>query len=151
MTGTKKLTKTQNNAVIARASIDDFPGYTAIIKFKWRVSRGRETYGYNICSCYVNNFKVGSTCGGGYDMQGAALAEFINTVFSAELATLPAYYKADRSVNKSGMYGLYEYHDGSGAYVDGSCGLNCMVSILEALGYVIRYVCNDTYTITKKQ
>ena len=48
------------------------------LEFIWTVSRGRETYGYNICSLYSNGVKVSSCNGGGYDMQGVCLANYLN-------------------------------------------------------------------------
>lgn len=48
------------------------------LEYVWTVSKGRETYGYNICSLYANGNKVSSCNGGGYDMQGVALASYLN-------------------------------------------------------------------------
>ena len=48
-----------------------------IVRFSWGVSRARDTYGYNICTCYVDGDKVGSCNGGGYDMEGTALAPWL--------------------------------------------------------------------------
>jgi hypothetical protein len=36
------------------------------LKFKYTTSKGRDSYGYNICSLWVDGEKVSSTCGGGY-------------------------------------------------------------------------------------
>lgn len=47
------------------------------LEYVWTVSKGRDTYGYNICSLYANGVKVGSCNGGGYDMQGVALANYL--------------------------------------------------------------------------
>ncbi len=56
--------------------------------FKWTVSKGRNTYGYNICSLYVNGIKVSSCNGGGYDMQGTALGNWVEKAFRDELLQL---------------------------------------------------------------
>lgn len=58
------------------------------LTFKWTVSRGRNTYGYNICSLYVDGIKVSSCNGGGYDMQGTCFAEYINIAYHQELIKL---------------------------------------------------------------
>lgn len=49
----------------------------AVVDFVWSISRGRDTYGYNICTCFVDGEKVGRVNGGGYDMHGAALSGWI--------------------------------------------------------------------------
>lgn len=46
---------------------------TKVLQFKWTISRGRDTYGYNICSLYVDGKKVSGCSGGGYDMMGTCL------------------------------------------------------------------------------
>ncbi len=59
-----------------------------ILEYKWTVSRGRESYGYNICSLYVDGKKVSSCNGGGYDMKGTALGNWIARKFEKELLAL---------------------------------------------------------------
>ena len=54
-------------------------GQTFIVRFRWGVSRGRDTFGYNTCSAFVDGRRVGSCNGGGYDMQGTALAPWLET------------------------------------------------------------------------
>jgi len=70
-----------------------------ILKFKWTVSRARDTYGYNICSLYVNGKKVSGCNGGGYDMKGTALGAWVEMRFKDELLKL-----------KEEFYGL-TFHD----------------------------------------
>ena len=55
------------------------------LKFKYTTSRGRDSYGYNICSLWVDGEKTASTCGGGYDMKGKALGNWIARKFQNEL------------------------------------------------------------------
>lgn len=64
-----------------------------LLEFKWTVSRGRNTYGYNICSLYENGYKQTSCNGGGYDMQGTCLGNWITKNYSKELLklTIPFY------------------------------------------------------------
>jgi hypothetical protein len=81
-----------------------------VLEFKWGVSKGRDTYGYNICSLYVDGQKVASTCGGGYDMEGTVLGNWIARAFNDELLKLemPTY-----TINREearGFYGL-SFHD----------------------------------------
>lgn len=60
----------------------------AVLEFKWTVSRGRDTYGYNICTLRVDGQKVSSCNGGGYDMKGTSLGNWAERAFSAELLKL---------------------------------------------------------------
>ncbi len=70
------------------------------LDFKWTTSRGRNTYGYNICTLRdKRNNKISSTCGGGYDMKGTCLGDFINTYFYDEI----------RKLNSEDFYGLTHY------------------------------------------
>lgn len=55
------------------------------LEFKWTVSRGRDTYGYNICSLYVDGKKMASCNGGGYDMQGTCLGNWIARAYPERL------------------------------------------------------------------
>jgi hypothetical protein len=61
---------------------------TRILELKWSVSRGRDTYGYNICSLYVDGRKVSSCNGGGYDMKGTALGNWVARAFADRLVAL---------------------------------------------------------------
>lgn len=78
------------------------------LEFKWTVSRGRDSYGYNICSLYVDGRKVSSCNGGGYDMQGTCLGDFIARKYADRLNKL----KINKTAKyKDGhLYGL-SYHD----------------------------------------
>jgi hypothetical protein len=58
------------------------------LEFKWSVSRGRDTYGYNICSLIVDGVRVARCSGGGYDMKGTILGDYIAIAFKDELLKL---------------------------------------------------------------
>jgi len=59
-----------------------------ILKFKWGVSRGRDTYGYNLCTLYVDGTKVARCNGGGYDMEGTVLGDYIASAYPERLLKL---------------------------------------------------------------
>lgn len=59
-----------------------------LLDFKWTVSRGRDTYGYNICSLWVDGRKVSACNGGGYDMEGTSLGIWAARMFRDRLLTL---------------------------------------------------------------
>jgi hypothetical protein len=69
------------------------------LQFKWTESRARDTYGYNICTLYVDGVKRGCCNGGGYDMQGTSLGHWIQREFRDRLLKL-----------KTPFYGL-TFHD----------------------------------------
>lgn len=73
------------------------------LEFRWGVSRGRDSYGYTICSLWVDGRKVASCNGGGYDMKGTCLGNFIAGRFADRLRALDP-------VKAKELYGL-TYHD----------------------------------------
>ena len=129
-----------------------------VLKFKWTVSRGRDTYGYNICSLYVDGNKVSSCDGGGYDMKGTALGNWITDIFQDKLRKLPANYGSGD--NGNGFYGLSFYNDKTKkrqhrwsknvdrAYIDGACGFSSVQRILEAMKMNLKYIDGETYLLT---
>jgi hypothetical protein len=93
---------------------------------------------------------MGVANGCGCDKAGAALGRCIEALFAEELKGLtphgewvpaenmdcgPIYRKS-----KDGLYGLSKHMDGKMS-LDGSCGLECMLAVLVALGFTdaIRY------------
>ena len=96
------------------------------LQFKWSVSRGRDTYGYDICSLYVDGIKVSSCNGGGYDMKGTAFGDWLQKEFQTEL----------KKLNPNDFYGIRVYDDK--LYLDGACGYSSMERIVNALGYSLK-------------
>lgn len=95
---------------------------TKTLVFKWTVSRGRDTYGYNICSLWVNDKKVSSCNGGGYDMKGTALGYWMKTAFQDELNKLAIPWCARNGEKVQEHYGLMFHdpnYDPSKAEIDG--------------------------------
>lgn len=56
-----------------------------LLSFKWTVSKGRDTYGYNICTLKADGKKVAQCNGGGYDMKGTCLGNLVAYHFKDEL------------------------------------------------------------------
>lgn len=116
------------------------------LTFKWSTSRGRDTYGYNICT--VRDTKRGTrfSCnGGGYDMQGTSFGNWLQETYPKRLLEIAA-----RSHSVSDQDG---YHDGGGdlygmVYIvgndsislDGACGLSSMLNIAKAIGLEVESV-----------
>lgn len=61
---------------------------TVTLEFKWTVSRGRDTAGYNVCTLYADGRKVSRCNGGGYDMKGTCLGTFIEQAYADRLREL---------------------------------------------------------------
>jgi hypothetical protein len=109
------------------------------ITIKRGISRGRDTYGYNIVTA-VSNVKSYRCMGGGYDMLGTVMGDWFAAEHQAELVTLadglkPKKYGA-ASKSYPDYYGLYADSKGS-LYIDGACGLECVNAIIRACGYKI--------------
>ncbi len=126
------------------------------LKFKWTVSRGRDTYGYNICSLWIDREKVSSCNGGGYDMKGTALANWMEEEFQDKLQKLPANYGSGD--NNKGFYGLSFYNPKTNkrqhrfskhikrAHLDGACGFSSIERVLNTIGYKLEYIDGDGTT-----
>jgi len=70
------------------------------LHFKWTISRARDSYGYNIVTLKVNDIKKSACNGGGYDMMGTVLGNYIARTFKDELV----------KKTKEEFYGL-TFHD----------------------------------------
>lgn len=58
------------------------------LEIKWTTSRGRDTYGYNVCTLYADGRKVARCNGGGYDMEGACLGNWLTYAYPDRLREL---------------------------------------------------------------
>lgn len=58
------------------------------LELRWTVSRGRDTYGYNICTLYADGEKVARCNGGGYDMEGTCFGSFLAHRYADRLVKL---------------------------------------------------------------
>ena len=128
-----------------------------IVEIRCTVSRGRETYGYNIISLYLNGVKESSCMHGGYDMAGTCLGMYMKDTYADDL----------QKVNCKDLYGFQHINTkthrpqrrgSKNSYVslDGGCGWNCMTEVLGRLGWGLRYsgeAKNRTmyYTVVKRR
>lgn len=122
------------------------------LSFHWGTSRGRDTYGYAICTLKDNGEKAGQCNGGGYDMQGTSLAEWMTEAFQPDLVKLGKKYGVSiwgvqsKSSLPEGpkarkVYGLRLTLD-EGKYsagLDGGCGMSSMQHILKLIGLRLAY------------
>jgi len=133
---------------------------TKQLHFKWTVSRGRDTYGYNICTLLVDGEKVGKCNGGGYDMQGTSFAQWLQNnyqhellqLFSNQLQQLKSNPNAESYLSKkqktiytyqTGFYGAHLYHNTatneSRVTLDGACGFESIKQVAEAIGIKLKW------------
>ena len=99
-----------------------------VLEEKWSVSKGRETYGYNICSLWYGKIKVASCNGGGYDMSSSSLSIFINLYFQDRLNSI---------TSENFEYGLYKNVDGNN-YISYGIGINAINKIIQHCGMFVR-------------
>lgn len=137
------------------------------LEIKWSISRGRDTYGYNICCLYVYGQKVTDCSGGGYDMIGTVIGELVTALFKSELmelsksADLTNHHSDGREIKfrnrkyggryESDCYGLYtsDYDNNRKVGINGACGENSVENILNAIGYDLRWKDSKHRIITK--
>ena len=121
-----------------------------LIEFKWGTSKGTNSYGFNICSMYLNGEKLASNTGVGYDMKGTCLAEFIKKNFKDTLKTLKGneYYGLSFYDPREKTY-KDTYSDGCEIYLNGSAGFNAMEKVLNTCGYKLSYIYEGHYLLEK--
>lgn len=145
---------------------------TGFATLTWSTSRGRDTYGYNICRLdgplaaapFTRRYR---TCGGGYDMTGTVLGEWLADRFQDRLLAITeragaVYTKANgyqsfhddgtgragRTIKPDCLYGMTYYPDDRRVSLDGACGKSCMESIAAAIGVSLTSVCNRKGHVT---
>jgi hypothetical protein len=112
---------------------------------RWTTSRGRDTYGYNICTVTDQVTGKRYRCnGGGYDMLGTSIGEWLADNYQAELLAIKdqAYTRWtethtgpwDQVTNKDGLYGMNYYVTGNRIVLDGACGISSIETIAKAAG-----------------
>ena len=137
------------------------------LEIKWSISRGRDTYGYNICSLYVYGQKVTDCNGGGYNMIGTVIGELVTALFGAELselsmsADLTNHHSDGREIKfhnpkyggryESDCYGLYtsDYDNNRKVGINGGCGERSVGNVLNAIGYDLIWKDSKHRTLTR--
>lgn len=122
------------------------------LNISWSVSRGSDTYGYNICR--LDDTRTGKryrTCGGNYDMIGTVLGDWLADACQDELQALVAdlpkqkygctnYQVIAEEINPR-FYGLTISPEGK-VCLDGACGSSSIQRIGEALGLKFQWLGN---------
>lgn len=133
---------------------------TQYLTLSWSTSKGRDTYGYNICRLDAGRKQRYRTCGGGYDMTGTVVGLWLEANYQDRLvATIGSkagatYSKESghKSADHAAFYGSTYHmpiHIPSGDCIvparislDGACGLCAMEHIAEAIGVSLSSTCN---------
>lgn len=121
----------------------------------WSTSRGRDTYGYNICRLDVRSTDRRFKCmGGGYDMLGTVVGEWLQETFQTRLLAMAhrahSLYKPGKGTCRNAiedadtLYGMTLYYvkaddfqdlwSAQKVVLDGACGVSSMERIAEAIG-----------------
>ena len=100
-----------------------------VLEERWSISKGRETFGYNINSLWFAGIKVASCNGGGYDMTSSSLSNFINLYFQDRLNSI---------TNENFEYGLYENNITGNNYISYGIGVNAINKIIQHCGMSVR-------------
>ena len=122
------------------------------LALSWSVSRGRDTYGYNICRLDSRQSGSRYKCsGGGYDMRGTVFGDWLESEHQSELVELVKGLELQPYGNggtgtqvvkneeySKSFYGMFIRPDGS-VYLDGACGIDCMIRIAEAIGLEVQW------------
>ena len=119
------------NMKMKAATFEALPKYLELA-FTYGTSRAENSYGYNLVTLtgVVGNESKYRECGGGYDMIGSAVGQFIKDQFGDALKELTGQVE--------NFYGFFNRNNK--VSVDGACGVDCMEKILKnLLGYEISY------------
>lgn len=117
------------------------------LPLSWSVSRGQETYGYNICRLDDTSTGKRYKCmGGGYDMVGTVIGDWLQGVYQERLKALVKAnmdkvvgYGTSNRTTIPDYYGLFIRADGS-VHLDGACGDDSMRKIASAIGVELKSV-----------
>lgn len=113
------------------------------LALSWSVSRGRDTYGYNICRLDDTSTGDRFKCmGGGYDMVGSVFGSWLEACYQDRLVKLrdraSCFFKTGEMTRVNDradrLYGMAYIVEDDRISLDGACGLECMIRIAEAIG-----------------
>ena len=116
---------------------------TNYLAISWSTSRGRDTYGYNLCR--LDSRATGAryrACGCGYDMVGTVLGDWLESEYQDKLRAFVAAnadqltdcgYSTAGYMRLPDHYGLTVRPDGR-VVLDGGCGSDCIIRLAANLG-----------------
>lgn len=114
-----------------------------VLDVTYGISRGRDTYGYNIVTIRERGRAGRWSCNGvGHGLLGTCFGEWLQDTYQDELQALPvalvdAWYSVRGWTRAMGLNGLTYSPEGKAVLV-GGCGLSSMIRIAERLGLHVR-------------
>lgn len=106
---------------------------TNFLSITWSTSRGRDTYGYNICRLDSSNTGRRYRCnGGGYDMVGTVVADWLCAEHQTRLTALH-----NRRASEHGACGIESVRQ-----IAEAVGIS-MSSVVNRRGHVTGYMVTD--------
>lgn len=131
--------------------------HTNHLALSWSISRGRDTYGYNICRLDSHDSGKRYRCmGGGYDMTGTVVADWLVAehqdklmkLVKNEMSSVDGHDGDANYVSFPRFYGMTYVVNGGRVTVDGACGIESVRRIAEACGIELQRLSNrKCYTI----
>lgn len=121
--------------------------YCGVLTLSWSISRGRDTYGYNIARLDSKTARY-KCMGGGYDMTGDCLGQWLQAEYQDRLKSIAhragaVYSKTDgyKSLERTPdrLYGMKLNQDTGKVSLDGACGPSTMIQIAEACNISVSY------------
>lgn len=120
---------------------------TTYLPLSWSVSKGRDTYGYNICRL-DGDTKRYRCSGGGYDMVGTVVGQWLEDVHQSRLQLLATHGPQGAPVLEDCGYGVAGYKRRADLYglvfdpkgrarLDGACGIESIIKVAAAAGVSI--------------
>lgn len=126
------------------------------LTIKWTVSRAADTYGYNrVTLSDTQSGKRYVAVGGGYDMTGAVLGEWLAATYQPQLQALAATLDSKPYGNPAhgveqfpALYGMTRDNGTDKVRLDGACGRSSMERIAQALGLTLHNTVNKRGHLT---
>lgn len=122
-----------------------------VLMIRWGVSRGRDTYGWNLVTLEDEKGRKYRTRGGGYDMIGTVLADWLQANYLDRIKQYcnPVDYDnpcRERGYRSNEDYGFFT--KGGKFWLDGGCGRSSIEAIAKKSGLKISSHWNKRKKIT---
>lgn len=107
------------------------------LEIKWSISKGKNTYGYNICTLTdTRTDKKYRTCAGGVSMTGNVLGQWLEEQYQAEL----------QAADLAACYGVRKLENGD-VSINGACGVAAITDTARKIGLKMESVFKNGHVI----
>jgi len=103
----------------------------SFVEISWTISRAEASAGYNICRADIAGKRY-QTTGGGYDMVGTVIGDWLADTYNERLV---ANYKRIRALSGVDLYNNV-------LTIDGGCGIDAVKTIAQEIGIRLKAVYN---------